>query len=201
MRFVVLAKVPELARARTLYDEDSGRLSVTVEGGPPFFGRLTTAEGRAAFERWLAGFLEDEAPEDSYGPLKVLVAPDGHRFMDSRKGFVSVLNLESVRDLERRLGRPVDPARFRANIWVESWPAWSEYGLQPGREFRLGGVGLRLLADIDRCAATHVDPRTGVRDIEMVGELHARLGHICCGVYAEVTEGGEIRVGDTAEAP
>ena len=39
MKFAVLAKIPELARARTLYDDDSGHLSVTVEGGPPFFGR------------------------------------------------------------------------------------------------------------------------------------------------------------------
>jgi uncharacterized protein YcbX len=60
---------------------------------------------------------------------------------------------------------------------------------------------MRLLADIDRCAATHVDPRLGVRDIDMVGELHDLNGHICCGVYAEVAEGGEVRAGDAAEAP
>ena len=198
MKFAVLAKIPELARARTLYDDDSGHLSVTVEGGPPFFGRLTTEAGRAAFAQWLAGFLEDQSPEDAYGPLKVLTAPGGHRFTDNRKGFVSVLNLESVRDLERRLDRPVDPARFRANVLVEGWPAWSEYGLGQGVGLTLGDVQLRLLADIDRCAATHVDPRLGVKDIDMVPELFAANGHICCGVYAEVTDGGPLRVGDPA---
>jgi uncharacterized protein YcbX len=198
MKFAVLAKIPALARARTLYDDDSGQLSVTVEGGPPFFGRLTTAPGRAAFAQWLAGFLEDQSPEDVYGPLRVLAAPDGHRFMDSRKGFVSVLNLESVRDLERRLDRPVDPARFRANVLVEGWPAWSEYGIEPGVGLALGAARLRLLADIDRCAATHVDPRLGVKDIDMVPELFAANGHICCGVYAETLVGGRLQVGDPA---
>lgn len=198
MKFTVLAKIPELARARTAYDEDTGRLSVMVDGGAPFLGRLTTAEGRTAFADWLAGFLEDQAPEDIYGPLRVLAAPGGHRFMDSRQGFVSILNLESVRDLESRLGRPVDPARFRANILVEGWPAWSEYGLESGRSLRLGGAELRLLADIDRCAATHVDPRTGDKDIDMVPELYTRYGHRACGVYVEVTGAGRVRIGDEA---
>jgi uncharacterized protein YcbX len=201
MRFTVLAKIPELARARTVYDAETGELSVTAEGFPPFFGRLTTAAGRAAFELWLAEFLEEQAPEDSHGPLKVLAAPPGHRFMDSRKGFVSILNLDTVREVERRLGQPVDPARFRANVQVEGWGPWSEHGLEPGRRFRLGGAALSLLADIDRCMATHVDPWSGVRDIDMLGTLRAEFGHICCGVYAEVVEGGEISVGDEASAP
>ncbi|MEI9889788.1 MAG: MOSC domain-containing protein [Caulobacteraceae bacterium] len=128
----------------------------------------------------------------------MLTAPAGHRFMDSRKGFVSVLNLDSLRELETRLGRPVDPARFRANVLVEGWGPWAEYGLEPGLPVRLGGAGLRLLADIDRCMATHVDPLAGVRDIDMVPRLHAEYGHICCGVYAEVVQGGRIAVGDEA---
>lgn len=198
MKFAVLAKIPEIARARTVYDEADGVLSVTVEGHPPFYGRLTTAEGRAAFAAWLGGFMEEQAPEDSFGPFAVLPAPPGHRFMDSKKGFVSVLNLDSLRDLEARIGRPIDPARFRANVLVEGWGAWREYGLGEGRPLSLGGVNLRLLKDIDRCLATHVDPRTGERDIDLVPSLHAEYGHICCGVYAEVMQGGRIAVGDKA---
>lgn len=200
MRFTVLAKIPELARAHTLYHEDTGDLSVTCDGFPPFYGRLTTEAGRTAFALWLGEFLEEQAPEDQFGPLKVLCAPTGHRFMDSRKGFVSILNLASVRELEGRLGRPVDPARFRANVQVEGWGPWSEHGLEPGRPLRLGGAELRLLADIDRCTATHVDPFAGVRDIDMVGALRAEYGHICCGIYAEVVQGGDVRIGDEAVA-
>jgi uncharacterized protein YcbX len=201
MRFTVLAKIPELARARTLFDEDTGELSVSVDGFPPFFGRLTTPDGRAAFERWLGEFLEEQVPEDSHGPLKLLQAPPGHRFMDSPRGFVSILNLDTVRDIERRLGRPVDPARFRANVQVEGWGPWSEYGIEPGLPLRLGGAELSLKGEIVRCAATHVDPRTGVRDIDMVGSLNVEYGHLCCGVYAEVVGDGVVSVGDEAVLP
>ena len=201
MRFTVLAKIPALARIRTAYDEATGDFAVEAPGRPPFAVRLTTAPGRSAFEAWLAAFLAEHEPLDTHGPLKVLAgAEDGHRFMDSRKGFVSVLNLASVRDLEQRLGRPVDPARFRANVMVDGWPAWSECG-RAGQSLRLGEASLTILADIDRCAATHVDPTTGEKDIDMVPELFAHRGDICCGVYAEVTAGGRVAVEDAAVAP
>jgi uncharacterized protein YcbX len=201
MKFAALVKAPELARARTLYDADTGELMVTAEGFPPFHGRLTTEAGREAFARWLAGFLEEEAPEDSYGPFKVLQAPEGHGFVNSRNGLVSVLNLDSVRDLEQAAGRPIDPLRFRANVWVEGWGAWREYGLGAGPELRLGGAELKLRDDIVRCLATHVDPRSGVRDMDVMGALKDRNGHIFCGVYAEVMGGGRIAIGDEAVLP
>jgi uncharacterized protein YcbX len=201
MKFAVLVKIPELARARTMFDPETGELTVTAEGFPPFYGRLTSEQGREGFARWLAEFLEEQAPEETYGPLKVLQAPPGHGFMNSRNGLVSILNLDSVRDLERATGRPIDPARFRNNVWVEGWGAWSEYGLGAGGEFCLGGARMKLRDDIVRCLATHVDPRTGVRDLDVMGALKAHQGHIYCGVYAEVVEGGPVAVGDAAELP
>jgi hypothetical protein len=201
MKFAALVKIPELARARTLYDEETGVLSVTAEGFPPFHGRLTSEAGREAFALWLAEFLEEQAPEESYGPFRVLQAPDGHGFVNSRNGLVSVLNLDSVRDLEQALDRPIDPLRFLANVWVEGWGAWSEYGLGAGRPLRLGEAQLKLRDDIVRCLATHVDPRSGVRDMDVMGALQARNGHIFCGIYAEVTEGGRIAVGDAVSLP
>jgi hypothetical protein len=46
-----------------------------------------------------------------------------------------------------------------------------------------------------------VNVQTGVRDIDMLGALNAEYGHLCCGVYAEVVEGGRIAVGDEAALP
>jgi uncharacterized protein YcbX len=198
MKFAALVKIPELARARTLYDEETGDLSVTAEGFPPFHGRLTTEAGRDAFARWLEAFLEEEAPEETYGAFRVLKAPEGHGFMNSNNGLVSILNLDSVRDLERASGQPIDPARFRANVWVEGWGAWSEYGLGVGRPLRLGAAELKLRDDIVRCLATHVNPRQGVRDLDVMGALKAHVGHIYCGIYAEVVKGGAVAVGEEA---
>ncbi len=200
MRFTVLARISALARARTAYDEATGEFRVTCDAYPPFAGRLTTAQGRAAFEAWLAGFLAEQEPDDTHGPLKVLVAPGAHRFMDSRNGFVSVLNLQTVRDVEQKIGRPVDPLRFRANVLVEGWDAWAEHG-HAGKTLRLGQSELTILDDTVRCAAVHVDPVTGDKDIDMCPELFAHYGHMACGVYARVTVGGRLAVGDVALGP
>jgi uncharacterized protein YcbX len=118
--------------------------------------------------------------------------------MDDRKGAVSVVNLASVRDLEARLGCAIDPLRFRANVHIEGWPAWSELDFGAGAELRLGEATARVVKPIVRCAATHVDPATGERDIDLVPALHAHYGRMTCGLYLNVAWGGEVAVGDRA---
>jgi uncharacterized protein YcbX len=194
-RFTVLAQIAKVAEARTAYDEATGVLSVKAEGYAPFTADLNASDGRAAFADWLTTFLD---PDDIRGPLKVVSAPP-HRFTDSSKGFVSMVNLESVRDLETRLGLPVDPLRFRANLYVEGWPAWSELDWAEGAVVALGGAQAVVLKPIVRCAATHVDPTSGARDLEIVPALRDLYGHLYCGVYLNVTQGGRVCEGDAAE--
>jgi uncharacterized protein YcbX len=192
-RFTVLARIARMARVRTAYDEATGVLTARAAGAADFAGVLTRPAGRDAFAAWLADWLGD----DARGALKVVQAP-GHRFSDHPRGFVSIVNLASVRDFQARLGRPVDPLRFRANLYVEGWPAWAETGLPAETPVGLGPVRARVLSPIVRCAATHVDPTTGERDIDLVPALHAHYGHPNCGLYVTVTEGGTLREGDPA---
>ncbi|MGH6956454.1 MAG: MOSC domain-containing protein, partial [Caulobacteraceae bacterium] len=133
------------------------------------------------------------------GPLRLLDGA-GHRFLDHPLGHVSLVNLESVRDLEQRLGRSLDPVRFRANLYVEGWPAWAENDWK-GRRFTMGEVEAEVFQPIVRCAAPGVDPATGVRDIDIPAELHRLYGNLLCGIYAHVTRGGTVREGDAVSAP
>jgi uncharacterized protein YcbX len=190
--FTVLAKLPDAARARTRYDEETATLSVEAEGRPPLDARLDRPDGRRAFERWLTDLLGERS-----GPLKVVCAP-GHRFTDHPQGFVSILNLESLRDLGRRIGRPVDPLRFRANLHVEGWPAWAELEAV-GAGVRIGGAELEVFKPIVRCAATEVNPASAERDLEVPKALFDHYGHVLCGVYASVLAGGRVAQGDPAE--
>jgi uncharacterized protein len=194
-RFTVLAQIPKVALARTAYDEKTGVLTVKAAGREPFAGDLRCEEGKASFAAWLTDFLDRG---DQRGVLKVLTAPP-HRFTDSPLGFISVVNLESVRDLETRLGRPIDPLRFRANVYVDGWPAWSERDLAPEARVRLGTATTGLVKSIRRCVATHVNPETGERDVEILTALREFYGHLYCGVYLEVTAGACVNEGDPAE--
>lgn len=192
-RFTVLAKLAEVARARTNYHWESGGLDAAAPGMEDFHGKLTDPIGRAAFAAWLTALFGEAA----HGPLQVLDGA-GWRFLDHPKGHVSILNLASVRDLEARLGREIDPLRFRANLHVEGWPAWAENDWT-GQEMTLGTARARVFAPITRCAAPDVDPTTALRDIAMTAELHRLYGHLLCGIYVQVVAPGRVAAADAAE--
>ncbi len=192
IRYLMLMKQERLATLRTRYDDATGVLEIRQGGGAAAAGDLATADGRAAIEGFLAHYLKD----DLRGPPKLLSGPPGYRFMDSRSGFLSIIDMASVAAIAAAAGRPsLDPLRFRANVYVEGLGAWGEFGLI-GRRMRLGGAVVEITKRIDRCAATDVDPSLGIRDLRMVELLERSFGHHDCGVYARVVESGEVRPGD-----
>ncbi|WP_269715980.1 MOSC domain-containing protein [Caulobacter sp. NIBR2454] len=194
MKFTVLAKIPAVAGAHTAYDEATATLRASADGAPDFEGRLSETAGREAFAAWLAALLGDRVN----GPLRVLEAPRLHRFMDSKSGFVSIINLASVRDLEARIGRPLDPMRFRGNVYVEGWEPWVENDWT-NRTLTIGGAMVEGIKPIVRCAATHVNPTTAERDLDLVKALFDNYGHMFCGLYVRVLEGGRVAEGDEVE--
>jgi uncharacterized protein len=193
MRFAVLARIPALARVVSQWDERTGDLTVRRPGAPSLTVRLGQTDGDRALEAWLTETLGEEAT----APLKVRDGR-GHRFMDDPKGAVSILNLASLRDLSERVGRPLDPLRFRANIQVEGWAPWIENDAA-GRTLKIGGATLKAVKPIRRCVAVDVDPATGERDADLVGDLMRLYGHAFCGLYLSVQTSGEIAVNDPVE--
>jgi len=195
IKFLMLMRNGALASLSTRFDEATTSLTIARRGKIDVQARLDSAEGRAEVEDFLTEFLGEEI----HGPVRLLTAPQEHRFMDSKSGFVSLINLASVEAIAKAEGRPVDPLRFRANIHLADMEAWAETALV-GKTLRFGGAKLEILKMIDRCAATGVEPGTGHRDMDLVQTLRKNFGHIDCGVYAKVLEGGAVRLGDVGRA-
>src|ERR1051325_3113639 len=195
MRFLMLMRKARLAELRTRFDDQSHVLSIRAENREAARGDLRPPEGRAAVERFFAEHCADELR----GPPKVLVA-QGHSFSDVAKKVVSIINLASVAELENSTGAPVHPLRFRGNLYVEGWPAWHEFNLV-GSEIAVGPTArLKIVKRIMRCAATEVDPDTGIRDLPIPATLLKTYGHADCGIYGEVIEGGTVNVGDRVKS-
>ncbi len=191
-RFAVLAKIAAVAKVRTLFDEHDDILYATAPEAEDFRASLADEGGRAHFAAWLSGVLGEAAE----GPLR-LIDGAGHRFLDHPNGHVSIINLASVRDLAEKIGAPVNPLRFRANLYVNGWPAWVENDWM-GRTLRLGEAQASVFKSIVRCAATQVDPASAERDLDIPAALHAHYGHVLCGVYVNVVAGGRVKQGDAA---
>jgi uncharacterized protein YcbX len=203
-RFLMLMRDERLAALRTDFDDRTHGLTVKADGRIAARGDLRTAEGRTAIEQFFAAYCADELR----GPPKIIAGEGAHAFSnmkpphsfsDVAQKVVSIINLASVAAVESAAGAPVDPRRFRANLYVSGWPAWREFDLL-GQEIAIGDVRLKVVRRIQRCAATNVEPETGIRDLNIPLTLMEAFGHADCGVYAEVISGGEIAAGDSIAA-
>ena len=189
-RFLMLMFNERLAALDTRYDDTTHTLVIHGEGRELARGDLSTREGRLAIEAFFRRFM----PAELRGAPKVLQA-DGHSFSNVAPKVISIINLASVTALEAVVGVPLDPLRFRGNVYVEGWPAWHEFDLV-GQEIVIGGARLTVAKRILRCAATDVQPGTGVRDLSIPATLMKTYGHADCGIYTQVIAGGEIAIGD-----
>jgi MOSC domain-containing protein len=200
--FVMLMRDEKLARLKTRFDAARGELSIEHGGAVALRARLTEPEGCRRVSDFVAEFLGPAVA----GPLRIVEAP-GHAFADARRKpnattdkYVSLINLRSIAALEAVVGAPIDPLRFRANVYFDGAPAWSELGWI-GAELALGGARLRAVSAITRCAATQVNPATGQRDLDIPAALQRGFGHNLMGIYAEVDAAGAIAVGDELTPP
>jgi uncharacterized protein len=200
--FVMLMRDESLARLQTRFDPESGILTIAENGTVLSRGRLSDPEGCRVTAEFFANFLGDSVE----GPLRIVEA-SGHAFADARRKpnattdkYVSLINNASLAALERVIDTPVNPIRFRANVYFDGASAWSEHDWI-GTELNLGTARLRVISPITRCSATQVNPVTAERDLDIVAALERAFGHINMGVYAEVLSGGEIAVGDKLSEP
>ena len=118
-RFLMLMRNERLATLDTHYDDATHVLTIHGEGREIARGDLSTSEGRLAIEAFFRRFM----PKELTGPPKVLHADD-HSFSDVSAKVVSIINQASVAAIETLAGAPVHPLRFRANLYVDGWPAW-----------------------------------------------------------------------------
>jgi len=193
-RFLMLMRNERLAMLRTEYDEADHTLTIHWEGRQAARGDLRSKDGRLVIEAFFRRFM----PKELRGPPKVLHGKD-HSFSDVARKVVSIINVASVAAVGDVAGALVNPLRFRGNLYVAGWPAWHEFDLL-GRELAIGQTArLRVVKRIQRCAATDVDPDTGIRDLTIPRTLLENFDHTDCGIYAEVIAAGDIGVGDLIE--
>jgi uncharacterized protein YcbX len=193
IKFLCLMRNAKLAALQTLYDDASGVFAVAKDGVPMVEASLKTEAGRAAIEYFFQDFMGGEAR----GAVKVLESP-GHSFSDVSAKVAHIVNLATVEDLAATINKEIHPLRFRANIYLDGWKAWSEFDLI-GKTIRAGGVDFKITKRVVRCAATEVNPETAERDIDIPEAIWRKTGENDLGIYARVVTAGKIAAGDKVE--
>jgi uncharacterized protein len=193
INFLMLMRNERLATLQTKFDDDSETLTIFRAGKQVARGDLKTDIGRKMIEQFFAAYMQG----DLRGPPHIVSSP-GHSFSDVAAKCLHIVNLASLRELERAIGRPLNPLRFRPNVIIDDAPAWSEFEWK-GRPLSVGPVQLEFIKRTERCAATDVDPETGKRDTAIPAVLRRTYGHADFGVYARVMNDGTIALDDPVE--
>ena len=190
INFLMLMRNERIATLRTEFDDTTATLTIRRDGGQVAKGQLTTPVGRQLIEQFVSSYFASELR----GAPKIVQAP-GHSFSDVPAKCLHIVNLASVRELERVTGRTVDPLRFRANVYIDGFAPWQEFDWL-GKQLQIGSARLSVFTRTERCEATNVDPETAARDMSIPNLLHRQWGHTDFGIYAKVADGGTLSVSD-----
>ena len=190
VNFLMLMRDERLAALNARFDDATQTLTIERVGKQVARGQLDTPTGRHLIEQFLAGYMQGALR----GAPKIVHA-EGHSFSDVSAKCLHIINLASVRELERIAGKTLNPLRFRANVHLEGVPAWAELGWV-GKSLGLGETTLKVFDRTRRCEATNVDPTSAARDSAIPALLQRTWGHSDFGVYAKVVTGGTLDPGD-----
>jgi uncharacterized protein YcbX len=111
-------------------------------------------------------------------------------------GAVSLLFDLWVHDVEALVGEPLDPLRWRPNLFARAAPGFAKREADlVGTTVRAGSVVLRVAATIKRCVTPTYDVATGAA-LPLVLEAVATQRDNVVGVYCEVVTPGDVARGD-----
>jgi len=110
---------------------------------------------------------------------------------------VSLISLQSIRQIGEEVGLTLDKLRFRANIYLDltAGEGFGEDNLI-GRKLRIGADAMIMVLERDpRCKMISLDPANGAHDPKIFRSL-ARTHEANAGVYCAVLIEGIVRRGD-----
>ena len=191
IKFLMLMRDERLANLTTAFDEATTTLTISDKSGELFKGNLMSEDGAKGIEDFMSSYMKDSLR----GNPRLVHAP-GFSHSDAPFKLLSIINLATVRELEKVIGKPIDPMRFRGNIYIDGVEPWEDHHWLE-KNIRIGDATFKGVHKIPRCAATNVNLETATRDMDIPKTLQRVYDHVDLGLYVEVTDAGTIHRGDT----
>ena len=109
---------------------------------------------------------------------------------------VSLLNINSINDFQKKIGKEIEIPRFRGNICIDGIKAWEE------REWiskiiKINNVSFKVEKNIPRCVAINLKPKTDDNSLNLLQSLKKTYNHFDMGIYLTALDGGSISLGNS----
>jgi uncharacterized protein YcbX len=109
---------------------------------------------------------------------------------------VSLINIQSINDFQKKIDRNVKSSIFRGNICIDGIEPWKEREWI-GKIIKINNVSFKVEKNIPRCVAINLKPQTDDNSFNLLQLLKKTYNHFEMGIYLTALDDGEINIGDT----
>jgi len=111
---------------------------------------------------------------------------------------ISLINLNSIADFEKKINQKVEFQRFRANFYVDGIQAWEERNWI-NKIIKINNISFKVEKNIPRCVAINLQPKTDKVTINLLQSLKKSYNHYDMGIYLTALNDGKIEHGSKIE--
>ena len=108
---------------------------------------------------------------------------------------VSLLNIQSINDFQKKIDKKVEISRFRGNICIDGVKPWEEQGWV-GKIVKINNVSFKVEKKIPRCVAINLKPQTDDDSLNLLQALKKTYNHFDMGIYLTALDDGKVEVGN-----
>ena len=108
---------------------------------------------------------------------------------------MSLINLNSIKDFEKKINEKVEFQRFRGNFYVDGINPWEERSWL-GKTIKVNNVFFKVEKNIPRCVAINLKPKTDDNNLNLLKSLKKTYNNFDMGIYLTALNDGKIEVGN-----
>jgi len=111
---------------------------------------------------------------------------------------ISLINLNSIKDFEKKINEKVEHQRFRANFYVDGVDALEERNWI-GKIIKINNVSFKVEKNIPRCVAINLKPKTDDNSLNLLQSLKKTYNNFDMGIYLTSLNDGKVEIGNKIE--
>ena len=108
---------------------------------------------------------------------------------------VSLLNLQSINDFQKKIDKEIESSIFRGNIYFDGIEPWKEREWI-GKIIKINGASFKVEKNIPRCVAINLKPRSDDNSFNLLQSLKKTYNHFDMGIYLTALDDCEINIGN-----